>query len=229
MAFSGKNIKDIHIGEMICSYLKKNLMTKKKFAEIMGIPMTNAMRLLSNKNIELNRLLEVSRKLQHNFIADICDEPQYVNFLDFDPLINIGNDIENRLKILKMTQVEFARAMNIHQSDVSKLLKKESIGTEKLLKICRVLDHNFFRELLPMDFSNKEVYDAALKDAAQLALDLVKDDLYRKLNEKDNEIFSLRNENHKLKSQISKLKIKNTELRKQLKLINLEEEKTDSL
>ena len=221
MGIVGKSIEDIHVGELISSWLKKNMMTKTKFAQIMELPMTNAGRILSNQNIDLSKLIEISKRLQHNFIADICEEPKYVKYLHFEPL-NIGHYIEQRLKILKMSQAEFAKAMGIYQSDVSKLLKKESIGTDKLVKISRVLDHNFFRAMLPMDLSDPELYDSALKDAAQLAFDMVKDDLYRVIGEKDEEIISLRNENNKLKSQIAKLQKKNTELRKRINIPDAE-------
>lgn len=222
MEVSGKSIEDIHVGELISSWLKKNMMTKTKFAQMMELPMTNAGRLLSNPSMDLSKLVEISKRLQHNFIADICEEPKYVNYLHFEPF-NIGHYIEQRLKILKMSQAEFAKAMGIYQSDVSKLLKKESIGTDKLVKISRVLDHNFFRAMLPMDLSDPELYDSALKDAAQLAFDMVKDDLYRVIGEKDEEIISLRNENNKLKSQIAKLQKKNTELRKRLNIPDAED------
>ena len=74
-----------------------------------------------------------------------------------------------------------------------------------------------------MDLSDPELYDSALKDVAQLAFDMVKDDLYRVIGEKDEEIISLRNENNKLKSQIAKLQKKNTELRKRLNIPDAED------
>jgi cell division protein FtsB len=52
---------------------------------------------------------------------------------------------------------------------------------------------------------------------------MVKDDLYRVIGEKDEEIISLRNENNKLKSQIAKLQKKNTELRKRLNIPDAED------
>lgn len=214
MGFNSKILADIHVGNIISTWLKKNIITKSKFAEIMELPKTNAGRLLSNKSMELSKLVDVCKRLQHNFIADICEEPKYVGYLEFAPL-NIGRTIETRLKILNMTQVEFAKLMGIYQSDVSKLLKKESISTDKLIKISLALDHNFFRELLPMDFSNPDVYDSALKDATRLALDMV-DNTYAQLNKKDEEISNLKKQNDKLKKQITKLQRKNTELRKLL-------------
>lgn len=60
--------------------------------------------------------------------------------------INIGSLIERELKGSGMTQAEFARRLNIPPSNVTRLFKKETIETSKLMELCDILDYNFFSE-----------------------------------------------------------------------------------
>lgn len=216
MSLKGKDIKEFHAGSMIESWLKDNNITKTRFAELMELPWTNAYRLLSNHNIDLSKFLEVCIKLNHNFIADICEKPHFAGFVKFGET-QIGQTISDRLKILKMSQSEFAQLMGMFRSDVSKLLKKNSIGTDRLTQICQVLDHNFYQDLLPVDFSDPDFLKDTSNDVAALAYELAKKELEKDKEGYMAEISKLRIENQKLISKVKKLQNKNTELGKMLK------------
>ncbi len=58
--------------------------------------------------------------------------------------VNIGAEIESRINQLGVSKSEFGRKIGIPQQNVNRILSKPSIDTDKLSKICSVLDYNFF-------------------------------------------------------------------------------------
>lgn len=58
--------------------------------------------------------------------------------------IHIGAAIKKRLDKLEMTKSEFGRLIGVPQQHVNRIFEKESIDTNRLIKICRALDFNFF-------------------------------------------------------------------------------------
>ena len=60
--------------------------------------------------------------------------------------INIGSLIESRMETMHISKAEFARRMQMPQSNASRILKKETMDTSKLQVICEKLDYNFFEE-----------------------------------------------------------------------------------
>ena len=169
----GKNFSNnLHIGSLIDTWIKDHHITKTKFAELMELPQTNAGRLLKNKGMDIGKLIKVCQVLKHNFFADICGKFQYVDNIEIEP-INIGRAIENRLKIQGKTQTEFAKEMAMYQPDVSRLLKKESIDTEKLAKISQILNFNFFELYLPIDDSDSETINILYKDFKELMASII--------------------------------------------------------
>lgn len=171
--YFGKNFSNnLHIGSLIDTWIKDHHITKTKFAELMELPQTNAGRLLKNKGMDIGKLIKVCQVLKHNFFADICGKFQYVDNIEIEP-INIGRAIENRLKIQGKTQTEFAKEMAMYQPDVSRLLKKESIDTEKLAKISQILNFNFFELYLPIDDSDPETINILYKDFKELMASII--------------------------------------------------------
>lgn len=60
------------------------------------------------------------------------------------PDINVGESLKKWLKIHNITRQQFADAMGIYTSKVSRLLSNPTIDTEELYNISKVLQVNFF-------------------------------------------------------------------------------------
>lgn len=61
--------------------------------------------------------------------------------------MTIGEHIHARLKEIGMTKAEFGRRLFTSRQNVSLILKKESMDTQLLAKICKVLDYDFFEHI----------------------------------------------------------------------------------
>jgi predicted XRE-type DNA-binding protein len=60
------------------------------------------------------------------------------------PDIHIGNIIMDYLKAVDRPQAFLAKSLNMASTNISKLLRKKSIETDKLFGISLALEHNFF-------------------------------------------------------------------------------------
>jgi DNA-binding Xre family transcriptional regulator len=58
--------------------------------------------------------------------------------------VHIGNAIEKRIEELGITKTEFAKRAGIPQQHAYRVFERNTIETKKLMKICKVLDFNFF-------------------------------------------------------------------------------------
>jgi septal ring factor EnvC (AmiA/AmiB activator) len=58
--------------------------------------------------------------------------------------IHIGKAIEERINQLGITKTEFAARVEIPQQHVYRVFQRDTIEIKKLIKICKVLDFNFF-------------------------------------------------------------------------------------
>jgi DNA-binding Xre family transcriptional regulator len=58
--------------------------------------------------------------------------------------IHIGHAIENRIKELNMSKGDFAKEAGIAQQHVYRVFERDTIEVKKLIRICKVLDFNFF-------------------------------------------------------------------------------------
>lgn len=58
--------------------------------------------------------------------------------------IHIGHEIEERLKILRMTKTEFARRMGVAQQNINRILQGKHISTDRLQLISEILNFDFF-------------------------------------------------------------------------------------
>lgn len=75
---------------------------------------------------------------------------------DICVMVHIGAKIKDRLYELGMSRVEFARRINKTRNVVYDIFKRESIDTNLLVNISKVLDFNFF-----------EFYSEALQEVKQ--------------------------------------------------------------
>ena len=91
--------------------------------------------------------------------------------------IHIGKKIQDVVDNSSYTIVAFAKEIGLTRDGVYKIFKKESIDTEQLQKISKVLDHNFFSyyEQPSHAKESKSEYGFATKDeVADLAHDIIK-------------------------------------------------------
>lgn len=193
-----EDLDNIHIGEVIDKWIRIHNITQAKFAQLLGMPTTNAARLLKKKTIETNLLQIVGMQLKHNFFRVFVSGQDYD--VENSPLVivHIGESINRRLKELRMTQADFAARLGIYQPEVSKIIKKGSIDTGKLAAISQLLDYNFFEEFIPND--EKETSTSS-KDVLQRLEELILDNDRLK-----QEISRLKEENCLLKEKCMKLK-----------------------
>ncbi|MBQ4388493.1 MAG: helix-turn-helix transcriptional regulator [Bacteroidales bacterium] len=61
--------------------------------------------------------------------------------------MHIGNKIREVLQVSNMSVSSFAKAIHCTRENASRILAKEHIDTSLLSRICRALEHDFFRDL----------------------------------------------------------------------------------
>ncbi len=97
--------------------------------------------------------------------------------------IHIGKLIETKLKASGMSYACFARELNIDRTTVYSILKSKSIDIERLIRISKILNHDFLRLVylndnetnnLPSIIIDSEQLDEILKSGG-LTLQLKKD------------------------------------------------------
>ena len=66
----GDIVKEVHVGEALRLWCKKNNLTRQKLADLMNLPKSNIDRVLSKPSIETSKLIDLSRKLNHNFLQN---------------------------------------------------------------------------------------------------------------------------------------------------------------
>ncbi len=139
------SVPDIHIGNEILRYLKDSGKTQAFLARGLNMPTSNLARILKRKSMETDRLFQICLSLDYNFFSIYGNEPDLAE--DFSlALPNIGALVEMQLIKKKMQRSEFAESLGIKPSDVSRILKRTSFDTDKLVKISQILNHNFFCE-----------------------------------------------------------------------------------
>lgn len=75
--------------------------------------------------------------------------------INFNP-VHVGNAIAAKLREKEITQRKFAEMIGVAQPEVTRLLKRNSVDTGKLLAYSIVLDYNFFEDFCPDLKGNKE-------------------------------------------------------------------------
>ena len=139
------DLADFHVGNLIIRFLRTHNIPQAHLARDLDMATPNLNRLLKRESMDTGLIMEISEKLKHNFFADIAGdkaEGKPCNLIH----VHIGNRIETKLRELNMTQTKFATILGVTPAEVSRLVKKESFDAQKLLKISRLLNYNFFRD-----------------------------------------------------------------------------------
>ena len=147
---SAAELSDFHVGDLIISFLKTSNIPQAHLARELSMATSNVNRLLKRDSMDTSLLLEISKKLNHNFFADISGDVQENKPFTFvSP--QIGKHIEERLKELKMTQTQLAALMGCSQQYVSKVLKgQENLSLETMSKIEDCLEISILHDELEM-------------------------------------------------------------------------------
>ncbi|KWW28286.1 MAG: hypothetical protein AUK63_1972 [bacterium P3] len=144
-------LPDINIGEMICKHLKETGKPKAYLGKKLNMANSNLNRLLRKESLSTKWIYIISSALEYNFFAELCNDTEHarVGYNLVQPLL--GKAMTNRLKELRMSQIELASKINISPHEVCKMMKKSYIDSERLISISRVLVYNFFREYYTTD------------------------------------------------------------------------------
>lgn len=194
-------IVDVHVGNMVLEYLKKNRITQAELARRLQLDTSYLHRLLNKKSMETDRLMEICIVLDHNFFPVFCNDlPACERDTTFGP-VEVGVKIERRLKEIGMTQVEFASKLGVAQSEVSRLLRKTSFETDKLVVISRLLGYNFFH-----DFYHELPSPQAIASYTNANIIERYEEMIIENDRLKREIALLQEENDKLKQELAKLK-----------------------
>lgn len=160
-------VPDIHIGNVILDYIDKNNVSKAELARFIKMDPANLSRLLKRKSMETDKLVEICQSLSHNFFALWTEETEMEQ--DITVTVEspecIGRLIDNRLNAIKMTQVEFAGHLGVKQPEITKIIRKTSVNTDKLAVISRILNYNFFQDF----YFKEEIPDVETQDNRHVA------------------------------------------------------------
>lgn len=63
--------------------------------------------------------------------------------------VHIGHAIEKRRMELGLSKSELGRRIGVPQQHVNRILERDTMETKKLVKVCEVLDYNFFSLFCP--------------------------------------------------------------------------------
>ena len=158
----GDIVKDIHVGEALRAWCKRNNLTRQKLADKMELPKSNIDRMFAKATIDTNKLLDISHALNHNFFAEFwrkeIEEYDIYELSDYETLpsyIHIGNKIEICLREKKISQNQLASQLGVQHPVVSKLLRKNSIDSGRLVIISNFLQHDFFADFYINVISNE--------------------------------------------------------------------------
>jgi plasmid maintenance system antidote protein VapI len=85
---------------------------------------------------------------------EIMDET--INFDAPKKDVHIGSLIELVFKTKNISKSEFARRINRHRSDIYYIFGRESINTQLLISISKVLEFDFFKEIKSINESTQK-------------------------------------------------------------------------
>ena len=151
-------------------------------------------------------------KLDYNFFALFGNDTDLLERYSLgEP--EIGLCIERQLNKLGMLRADFASALGIKPTDVSRILKRNSFETDKLLLISRILNYNFFKEFYHEVPTSIEDQDKRIRTFIETKYD----EMLIENNRLSNELSSVRNELASVKKENEKLKEENEILKRNVK------------
>ena len=205
-------LQDIHVGNAIIRHLKEIGEKQSYLARLLDMPTSNLTRILKRTSMETHRLFEICMKLDYNFFALFGNDTDLLERYSLgEP--EIGLCIERQLNKLGMLRADFASALGIKPTDVSRILKRNSFETDKLLLISRILNYNFFKEFYHEVPTSIEDQDKRIRTFIETKYD----EMLIENNRLSNELSSVRNELASVKKENEKLKEENEILKRNVK------------
>lgn len=205
-------LQDIHVGNAIIRHLKEIGEKQSYLARLLDMPTSNLTRILKRNSMETHRLFEICMKLDYNFFALFGNDTDLLERYSLgEP--EIGLCIERQLNKLGMLRADFASALGIKPTDVSRILKRNSFETDKLLLISRILNYNFFKEFYHEVPTSIEDQDKRIRTFIETKYD----EMLIENNRLSNELSSVRNELASVKKENEKLKEENEILKRNVK------------
>lgn len=125
--------------------------------------------------------------------------------------VHVGQAIEKRRNELGISKSEFGRRIGVTQQHVNRILDRETMETNKLVKVCEALDFNFFALFCPMQHQISAYLAAVAVDGnvhnnigdAELAAQLNK--VQSEVENKNETILLLKEQIESLNAQIKRL------------------------
>ena len=205
-------LQDIHVGNAIIHHLKDIGKKQSDLARLLDMPTSNLTRILKRSSMETHRLFEICMKLDYNFFALFGNDTDLLERYSLgEP--EIGLCIERQLNKLGMLRADFASALGIKPTDVSRILKRSSFETEKLLLISRILNYNFFKEFYHEVPTSIEDQDKGIRTFIETKYD----EMVIENNRLNNELTLIKNELASVKEENEKLKKENEVLKRNVK------------
>ena len=139
-------LKEFKIGDRIRKSIKSHDITRAQFAEMLGVSDSKVDRILQNRTIDTFLLYDISKKLGINFFSwyTIHWNPEDTGETLY--YYHVGKAIEIYMRLAGLSQAVLAEKMGMQQAGISKMLKKNSIDTGRLIDLCHILNHNFFED-----------------------------------------------------------------------------------
>lgn len=125
--------------------------------------------------------------------------------------VHVGQAIEKRRNELGISKSELGRRIGVTQQHVNRILERETMETNKLVKVCEALDFNFFALFCPMQHQISAYLAAVAVDGnahnnigdAELAAQLNK--VQSEVENKNETILLLKEQIESLNAQIKRL------------------------
>lgn len=205
-------LQDVHVGNEIIRHLKEVGKKQSDLARLLNMPTSNLTRILKRSSMETHRLFDICMKLDYNFFALFSNDTDLLERYSLgEP--EIGLCVERQLNKIGMLRADFASALGVKPTDVSRILKRNSYETEKLLLISRILNYNFFKEFYHEAPTSIEDQDKRLKTFIETRYD----EMLLENNRLNNELTLLKNELASVKKENEKMKKENETLKRNVK------------
>jgi len=167
-------LKKIHIGKIISTVMKQRNLTIIILAERIGTTKCSVNRMLKQKSLKINRIIEVSYALGENLLHYYLNEmpllmntetnddeiiikikkdnvvvtpSKKIRTTEFLQFIHIGKILKEESKKQKVSETTLSNIIYRTQSTVSRIFKDSDIDIERLILSSYYLNYDFIRNI----------------------------------------------------------------------------------